>query len=165
MEDAHLGHPLFCTFNQLMLTSTITIVSALAALLLVAKARKRVTKLTTVFLALSSLIYLDPIIGVGPYGVYVFAFVSIVAAVEPSHSLNLKPEHKSFFAITGLIVVLLTIVSTLKLPFVVPKYPFGLLYLAVLAYFYATSKKRLQSRMGVLVVWAGLALRWVILSF
>ncbi|MHA7101505.1 hypothetical protein [Roseivirga pacifica] len=145
-----------------MLTSTITIVCAIAALLLVTNANKRVTKLTTIALALASVLYLDPVIGIGPFGHYVFAFVSIIAAVEPSHSLNLKAYHKSFFVITGLVVVLFSLLTALRLPFYIPKLPFGVLYLAFFGYYFANDKRRLKSRLGILIVWAGLALRWVI---
>lgn len=143
-----------------MISSAITIACALLALYLVKFARKPLTRTLSIFLAISSVIYLDPLIGVGQYGSYVFAFASILASVEPSNSLNLKPHHKSFFVITAVVIVLVTVADVLGFGEHIPKYIFGLTYCIVLAILHYRSPKKLRSRSAILVVWLAEAAKW-----
>lgn len=143
-----------------MISSIITIACAFAALLLVSYARKPLTKNLAIFLALSSLIYLDPFFGIGRFGDYVFAFASILASVEPSNSLNLKPRHKSFFIVTAVVIVLITVSEVLGFSQLIPKYIFGMLYCIVGGALFFRNPKKLRSRSAILVVWLGEALKW-----
>ena len=147
-------------FILVMISSTITIVGALVALFLAARAKKPLTKSVTIALALSSVIYLDPVIGVGQFGYLIFAFVSIMAAVEPSNSLNLKSIHKGFFVTVGVIIVLLAASKFLGFSQLIPKYVLGLLYFITLAILWINDKRKLKSRSGILLVWSVEALKW-----
>lgn len=144
-----------------MLTSTLTLIGAIVALMLSSSTRKPLTKTVTIVLALSSIIYLDPLIGVGQFGYIAFALASILAAVEPSNSLNLKTKHKSFFVAMGVVMVLIAVSEFLGFDHLVPKYAFGLLYAGVLAFFWFTDKRRLKSRSGILLVWLIQAIKWI----
>ncbi len=143
-----------------MIASTITITCAIIGLILARNARKPLTKSVTIFLAIASLIYLDPIIGVGKFGIYVFAFASVMASVEPSNSLNLKPYHKTFFIVTAIVIVLMTTAEVLKIDSLIPKYIFGMLYCITFGTLYFKNPKKLKSRVGILIVWLAEAIKW-----
>lgn len=143
-----------------MISSTITIACAVAALLLVRFARKPLTKFIAVFLAISSIIYLDPFFGIGQFGPYIFAFASILASVEPSNSLNLKPHYKYFFVATAAVIVLVTVSEALGFSQIIPRCIFGILYCVVGGIMYLQNPKKLKSRTPVLIVWLGEAIIW-----
>lgn len=145
-----------------MISSTITILSAGAALFLTGYSRKPITRYITVFLAISSVIYLEPFVGIAPYGYLIYAFASILASVEPGNSLNLKVRHKTFFVAMGIVIVLLATAQFLEFQQYIPVYVLGLLYCSVLAYFLINDKKKkLRSRYGILLVWLATALKWI----
>ena len=142
----------------------ITFLACFTALLLVGNAKNRTTQLSTVLLALSSLISYIPFYGVDRYGVYIFVFFSFFASIETFNSLRLTIGHRVFFFASAAVILLFELMNSMSL-FFLPKYPFALLYLLVLAYLWKTSKRKIYSRMGVLVVWAGVALKWLLASF
>jgi hypothetical protein len=143
-----------------MISSILTLVCALAGLILVRFARKPLTKMVTVMLALSSIIYLDPIMGIGPFGTYVFAFCSVLASVESANSLNLKNYHKAFLIGTAVVIVLITVSEVLGFDEMIPKYIFGMLYLLGFGVLFLKSFKKIKSRLGILVVWSAEAIKW-----
>ncbi|NVK84164.1 MAG: hypothetical protein HWE21_07575 [Cytophagia bacterium] len=119
------------------------------------------TKSVAVFLALSSVIYLEPFFGIAQFGPYFFAFASILASVEPSNSLYLKPHQKYFFIATAVVIVLVTVSEVLGFSEMIPKYIFGFLYCLVGGIIYLKNPKKLRSRTPVLVVWLGEAIKWL----
>lgn len=134
----------------------------MAALLLTRYCYKPQTRYITVFLAISSILYLERFFGIAPYGYLVFAFASILASVEPSNSLNLKVHHKTFFVAMGVAIVLLAAAKFLQFEQYIPKYIFGFLYCLFLGGFVLRDKKKkLKSRYGVLIVWLATALKWM----
>lgn len=146
-----------------MISSTITIACAIAALFLTRLSRKPLTRYVTIILSMSSIIYLDRFIGLASYGYLIFAFASILASVEPNNSLNLKVRHKTFFLIMGIVVVLLAAANFLKFEQYIPEYILGICYCVALALFLLTDKKkRFKSRYGILVVWMGTAIKWIL---
>lgn len=143
-----------------MISSAITIAGAAIALLLVRFAHRPLTKVIAIFLAISSVIYLDPLLGIGKFGPYLFAFASIMASIEPSNSLNLKTHHKYFFVATAVVIVLVTASEVLGFSQIVPKYIFGFLYCLVGGMMYFQSPKKLKYRSAVLIVWLAEAIKW-----
>lgn len=145
-----------------MIPSTITLICAVSALFLTRFSYKPQTRYITVFLAISSILYLEKFFGIAPYGYLVFAFASILASVEPNNSLNLKGQHKTFFVAMGVAIVFLAAARFLQFEEYIPKYILGLLYCLFLGIFVLRDKKkRLKSRYGVLIVWLATALKWM----
>lgn len=149
-----------------MISSTITLICALSALVLTRFSYKSLTRYITVFLAISSVLYLERFFGIAPYGYLVYAFASILASVEPNNSLNLKVYHKSFFVAMGVAIVLMAFARFLAFEQYIPKYILGFLYCLFLGVFILRDKKKkLKSRYGILVVWLATALKWIATLF
>lgn len=145
-----------------MISSTITIAFAIAALILTRYSRKPLTRYVTIFLAISSVLYLERFVGIAPFGYLIYAFASILASVEPSNSLNLKSYHKSFFVAMGVVIVLMATANFLKFQQYIPVYILGFLYCMVVGVFILKDKKRkLKSRYGILLIWLATALKWI----
>mgnify|MGYP005812971401 CR=1 FL=1 len=149
-----------------MISSTITIACAVAALAFTRFTHKPLTRYITVFLAISSVLYLDRFIGIAPFGYLIYAFASILASVEPNNSLNLKVHHKTFFVAMGVVIVLMAAANFLEFDRFIPAYILGFLYCLILGLFlFKDKKKKLKSRYGILVVWLATALKWIATLF
>lgn len=144
---------------------TITIVTAFLALIWGGKVKKRTTQLATVLLAISSLVEYAPFIRGNHFGYYIFIFFSFFAAIECFNSLRLQLGHRAFFFAVAVVIAFFELSQTLSFPFYIPTYPFSLLYLMAMAYLWFTHKRVIFSRFGILIVWAGLALKWLIVLF
>ncbi len=140
----------------------ITIIAALFALIWSKNAKKRTTKTATVLLALSSLIEYDPYFGLNHYSVYFLIFFSFFAAIESMNSLRLTRGHQFFFLGCALVIAFFQLIYLINFPFYIPKYPFALLYMVGLIILWVFSKRKIITRLGILVVWLGVAIKWVI---
>lgn len=143
----------------------ITLITALLALGWAKNAKKQTTKIATVTLALSSLIAYDPYFGISSYGIYFLIFFSFFAAIESMNSLRMTRAHHLFFLGSATVIAFFQLILLIDLPFYIPKYPFAILYIASLALFWIFSKRLVLSRFGVLLVWLGVALKWLLASF
>lgn len=144
-----------------MMTLIVSIGTILFGFIWAASTKKPQTQRITVLLAGSALLQYDTFIGLAPYSFYIITFASVLAGVEPSNSLNLKPYQKSFFLFTSFIFVLFTLEMALTLPFVIDRFYFGIAYMisAILVWFLGS--KKLKSRLGYMVIWFGIAFDWV----
>jgi len=124
--------------------------------------RKRQTKLITVFLALASLSQLDPFIGVAQFSVYLITVASMLAAAEPSNSINLRSHQKAFFIVSAIPFVLLTLLDLSQISLQVDKRYLASVYLLMAFAQLLYKRKKLRSRLGVIVIWAGIALSWLL---
>jgi len=140
----------------------ITIIAALFALIWSKNAKKKTTKTATVLLALSSLIEYDPYFGLNHYAVYLLIFFSFFAAIESMNSLRLTRGHQFFFFGCAAVITFFQLIYLIDFPFYIPKYPFALLYMVGLIILWFFSKRKILTRLGVLAVWLGVALKWIV---
>lgn len=141
---------------------TITIVAAFLALIWGGRVKKRTTQLATVLLAISSLVEYAPFIRGYNFGHYVFIFFSFFAAIECFNSLRLKFSHQAYFVVTPLVIGFFELAKQMSFPYYIPTYPFAVAYLFLMGYFWFTVKRIVFSRFGILIVWAGLAIKWLV---
>ena len=144
-----------------MVFTIVEICAALFALLYTSKIRKPLTKLISVFLALSSLLQFDTLIGVGPYALYLFALVSLVAAAECFNSLNLKVRHRAFFVITAFLIVLVELEHLFTVPFKLENPVLALIFFVVAGFFFLQEKRKIKSRLAIIVLWSAYFLNWL----
>ncbi|OEK01386.1 hypothetical protein BFP97_07580 [Roseivirga sp. 4D4] len=140
----------------------ITIVAAIFALVWSKNAKKKTTKIATVLLALSSLIQYDPYFGLRAYAIYFLIFFSFFAAIESMNSLRLTRGHQFFFLGCATVITFFQLIYLIDFPFHIPKYPFALLYIAGLVILWIFSRRKILTRLGVLAVWLGIALKWMV---
>ncbi|OEK04176.1 hypothetical protein [Roseivirga misakiensis] len=140
----------------------ITLLAALIALIWAGKIKKRTTKLATVLLALSSLIDYTPYLKGYGIGQYTFIFFSFFAAIESYNSLRLSKGQRALFFSMPILIGFFELMDFVSLPFHIPRYPFGLLYLLAFAFYLLLAKKKIFSRAGVLIVWSAVALKWLL---
>jgi hypothetical protein len=143
----------------------ITLITALLALGWAKNAKKRTTKIATVLLALSSLIAYDPYLGISSYGIYFLIFFSFFSAIESMNSLRMTWAHHLFFVGSAVVITLFQLMVLIDFPFYIPKYPFAIFYIVCLALLWYFSKRKIFSRFGVLLVWLGVAVKWLLTSF
>lgn len=143
----------------------ITVIAAVLALGWAGRAKKRTTKIATILLALSSLIEYDPYFGMRSYGIYFLIFFSFFAAIESLNSLRMTRAHHVFFLGSAITITFFQLIALVDFPFYVPKYPFSILYLTMLTFFWVFTKRKIFTRFGILMIWLGVALKWLILSF
>lgn len=143
----------------------ITLIIAFLALLWVKNAKKKTTKIATVLLAISSLVQYDPYFGIRTYGIYLLIFFSFFAAIESMNSLRMTRAHHLFFLGSASVITIFHVLSLIDFPFYIPKLPFAILYLVCLTLFWVFSKRKIYSRFGILIVWLGVALKWLLISF
>lgn len=143
----------------------ITLITALLALVWSKNAKKKTTKIATILLAVSSLVQYDPYFGIRSYGIYLLIFFSFFAAIESMNSLRMTRAHHVFFLGSASVVAFFQLILLIELPFYIPKYPFAILYLICFTLFWVFSSRKVFSRLGVLIVWLGVALKWLLISF
>jgi len=143
----------------------ITLIAVFAAFLWAGKIKKRTTQWTTVLLAFSSLIDFVPFFKGYQVGQYIFIFFSFFAGIESLNSLRLTIAHRILFLATPTIIAFFELIERLSVPYYIPKYPFVLIYFATIIYFWWSSRNKVSSRLGIIIIWAGLALKWLVLSF
>lgn len=141
---------------------TITIVAAFLALIWGGRVKKRTTQMATILLAISSLVEYAPFIRGHSFGYYTFIFFSFFAAIESFNSIRLKASHRSFFFATASGIAFFELARQLSFPFYIPTNLFAAAYLLLMGYFWFTAKKIIFSRFGVLIIWAGLAIKWLV---
>ncbi len=146
------------------MTLIISLGSILFAFVWAVGIKRPLTQRITVFLAFVSLLQFDTFIGLSTYSFYAITFASILAGIEPGNSLNLKPYQKNFFLATSYIFILFTLENILNFPFTINRAYFGGLYLLVAGIVVLKGFKRVRSRVGVIVIWAGFALNWLLTS-
>lgn len=147
------------------MTHIVSLGSILFAFIWALKVERPLTQRVTAFLAFSSLLPFDSFIGLAPYSFYFITFASILAGIEPGNSLNLKSYQKNFFLVTSFVFVLFALQEILKFPFTINKGYFGFLYLLSAAFIVFEGFKKVNTRLGVIVIWAGYAFNWVLSSF
>lgn len=140
----------------------ITLVTAFSALYLVQNVKKKMTKAAVVLLVISSLIEYDPYFGIGRYGIYFIIFFSFFAAIESLNSMRMTRVHNAFFLGSAIVIALFELLILIGFPFDIPKYPFAFFYLIGFSLCYMLSRRKIFTRLGVLVVWLGVALKWLL---
>lgn len=143
----------------------ITIIAALFALVWSKNAKKKTTKVATVLLALSSLIEYDPYFGLSSLSIYLLIFFSFFAAVESRNSIRLTRAHQFFFLGCAGVIAFFQLLDLIDFPFFIPKYPFAILYVISLIVLLTFSRRKILTRLGILAVWLGLALKWIVNAF
>lgn len=141
---------------------TITIVAAFLALIWGGRVKNRTTQFAAIMLAVSSLLEYAPFIRGHYFGYYFFIFFSFFAAIECFNSLRLKSSHRAYFVLTASVIAFFELARLLSFPYHIPTYPFAITYLLLMAYFWFTAKRIVFSRFGILIVWAGLAIKWLV---
>ena len=124
-------------------------------------ARKQLTVLSTVLLAISSLLCLVGFWGIDSYAPYLFAFFSVFATIESQNSLRFSQFTKFFFFISGILMAFFAVFNLFTLPFSIPQFPFAIAYIALLGVVYFKFKKEIYTRMGILIVWLAEAITWI----
>ena len=109
---------------------------------------------------MSLLLKQENLIGVDSYAYYLFAFVFLVAAAECYNSLNLKVRHKIFFVISAFTIVLVEIMHLFNLPFAIESPLIALIYMIMAAYLFFNERKKIKSRLAILVLWTVYFLDW-----
>lgn len=142
----------------------ITLITAFLALYWAKNAKKKTTKIATVLLAISSLVQFDPYFGIRSYGIYLLIFFSFFAAIESMNSLRMTRAHHLFFLGSASVITIFQLILLIDFPFYVPKLPFAILYFVCFTLFWVFSKRQIYSRLGVLIVWLGVALKWLLMS-
>lgn len=145
-----------------MLSTAIIVVTSFLGFYCTSMAKKPMTKYVIVILGLASLLTSPYLNSLAPFSTYFYVFVSFVAAIEPQSSLHLKAKHKAFFSVVGFIIVLVFILQMLQIGIELPKYPFGIGYLLSFALLWLTSMKKIKTRLGILIIWAGQFSLWSI---
>ncbi|MFY0593017.1 hypothetical protein [Roseivirga sp.] len=140
----------------------ITLLAAFIALLWSRKAKKSTTLWATVLLAISSAVDYLPFLKEYDVGYYLFAFFSVFAGIESQNSLRLNKAHRLLFAATPLVIAFFLLIQLIALPYYIPKYPFAIIYILALLYFWFSSRRKIFSRFGILVVWLALAMKWLL---
>ena len=145
-----------------ILSILISIGTILFGLVWASRLRKKQTKSVTIVLALATLTQHDHYIGLDEYSLFIIAAGSLLAGVEPSNSINLKPFQKAYFLIASLIFIILALASIISLPIPINKSYLAILYLSMSLCLLIHKSRKLRSRLGIVVIWAGIVTTWLI---
>ncbi|GEM_PF-1994623 len=145
-----------------MLLTILEIGAAVFALFYTSKVRKPMTRMITVALAMSMLLKYDTLIGVAPFALYIFAFISLIASAECFNSLNLKTRHRSFFVASSFLIVLVEIEHLAKIPFRIENPVFAFIFFLAAFYFFFTERKKINSRLAIILLWSAYFANWLI---
>lgn len=140
-----------------MITSTIIVISGIMGLLWVKQVHNNFTRLVNIMLSVSAIS--TAISSYSPYGI---AFFSLLASFEATNSFSMKRQQVIFMVISGITFFALSLASLFPIPFEIPYWLFSLVFLSAFAFYWKSKKKNIFSRTGILIVWSGIALAWLI---
>lgn len=145
-----------------MITSTIIAVSGVMGLLWIKKVRNNFTKLVNVMLSFSAISIAIPYFGIASYAPYAIAFFSLLASFEATNSFSLNKSQVHFMVISGIAFFGLSLTLLFQIPFQIPYWLFSSLFLIAFAYCWKVKKRNVYSRVGILIVWSGVSIAWLI---
>jgi hypothetical protein len=145
-----------------MITSTIIALAGVMGLLWIKKIRNNFTKLVNAMLGLSAISIFVPYFGISSYSPYAIAFFSLLASFEATSSFSMQRPQVIFMVISGITFFVLSITLLLPAPFEIPYWAFSSLYLLAFAFHWKTKKKNIYSRTGILIIWGGISIAWLV---
>lgn len=143
--------------SAIILASAIYLISSILGIYWCTKRIGRLTRFVTFALTLSTFLAAIPKFSLNLYASYAFAFFSILAAVEVFESIRVKPHHRTLFVYSSVVFTYFTLANGMGWPFFIPKTPFLLPILFFVPRFWIREKKRVYSRMGIMLLWFGQA--------
>ena len=148
-----------------MLSTAILLFSGVMGLYRSTKAPNPFTKFSTVLLSGACLSLIVPHDLARAYAPYFMAFACFMAGFEPGNSRRLKTIHKTFFGVFGIIFAFVVVDRVLTWPIALVFWPLVLIYFGALIWLLTKDQKMLRTRMGIIIVWCGLALDHLIRLF
>ena len=144
-----------------MITSTIIAVSSATGLLWIKKVRNNFTKLVNIMLSLSAISIAIPYFGISSYSPYAIAFFSLLASFEATTSFSMNRPQVLFMIVSGIAFFGLSLTSLFSMPFEIPYWLFSSFFLIAFAYCWRVKKRKIYSRVGILIVWSGISIAWL----
>lgn len=147
-----------------MITSIIIALFGFFSLLWVKKTKNNFTKLVNTMLGISAMAMAIRYYGISDYAPFAITFFSFLASFEATNSFAMQRQQIVFFVLSGFLFGLLSIVLVYPLPFSFVSWPFVLLFFGLFAYHWSSHKKKIRSRLGILIAWIGLGLAELIIE-
>jgi hypothetical protein len=145
-----------------MITSTIIALAGVMGLLWMKKVRNNFTKLVNAMLGLSAISILISYLGISSYSPYAIAFFSLLASFEATSSFSMNRQQVIFMIVSGITFFVLSITMLFPAPFEIPYWAFSILFLLAFVFHWKTKKKNIYSRVGILIVWSGISIAWLV---
>lgn len=145
-----------------MITSTIIVISGIMGLLWIKQVHNNFTKLVNIMLSVSAISMAIPYLDISSYSHYSIAFFSLLASFEATNSFSMKRQQVIFMVISGITFFALSLASLFPISFEIPYWLFSLAFLSAFAFYWKSKKKNIFSRTGILIVWSGIAVAWLI---
>lgn len=141
-----------------MIPSFIVALAGVFGLFKVKKSKSQFTKLVTVLLSLGAIASIVNYYEISTYSPVALGFFSLLASFESTSSFSMQRSQIVFFVLCGFGFFVFSIISVLPIEIKVFDWPFLLLFFIGLGYYWYYSKRKLRSRVGILIVWSGLAI-------
>tara|TARA_R110001599_G_scaffold151792_5_gene336814 strand:- start:20960 stop:21418 length:459 start_codon:yes stop_codon:yes gene_type:complete len=144
-----------------MISSLIVALAGVLGLLNVKKSRSQFTKLVIVLLGFSAIASVVNYYEVSTYAPVAIGFFSLLASFESTSSFSMKRPQMAFFVLSGFGFFVFSMASVLPLDIYVLDWPFLILFFIGFGYHWYNHKTKLKSRVGILIIWSGLAFSWL----
>tara|TARA_R110000796_G_scaffold77585_1_gene173408 strand:+ start:138774 stop:139232 length:459 start_codon:yes stop_codon:yes gene_type:complete len=144
-----------------MIPSLIVVLAGFLGLLNVKKSRSQFTKLVIVLLGFSAIATAVNYYEISTYAPVAIGFFSLLASFESTSSFSMKRPQIIFFVLSGFGFFVFSLASVLPLDVYIIDWPFLILFFIGFGYHWHNHRKKLKSRIGVLIIWLGLALSWL----
>lgn len=148
-----------------MLSTLLTLISGVLGLFWSVKARNSFTKLTGIFLSLSSISTAVGYAGVERYATYGLAIFCLMAAYEPSESKRIKSSQKTYFGFSGILFSVISIDEHLYLPFDLTLWPLVIVFFVATVWVFTLGFKMIRTRLAYICVWVAHGLIGLIDAF
>ncbi|MGW8123437.1 hypothetical protein ACV07N_12325 [Roseivirga echinicomitans] len=143
-----------------MTASLITAFGGVFGLLCLRLAKSNFTKFVIFLLAVSAIATVVNYKGVSTYAPMALGFCSLLASFESTSSYLMEKPQIIFFVLSGLGFFVFSMISILPLEIYLLDWPFLILFFIGFGYHWHNHRRKLWSRLGILVVWSGLAISW-----
>ncbi|KYG75446.1 hypothetical protein [Roseivirga echinicomitans] len=144
-----------------MISSLIVALAGVFGLLNVKKSRNQFTKVVIVLLGFSAIASVINYYEVSFYAPIAIGFFSLLASFESTSSFLMKRSQVAFFVLSGFGFFVFSMASVLPIDFSVLDWPFLILFFIGFGYQWYRHGEKIKSRMGILIVWSGLAISWL----
>ncbi|KOF02102.1 hypothetical protein AWW67_10390 [Roseivirga seohaensis] len=144
-----------------MISSLIIALAGVFGLFKLKKAKSQFTKLVIVLLGFSAIASVVNYYEISTYAPVAIGFFSLLASFESTSSFSMKKPQILFFVLSGLGFFIFSLASVLPLDVYIIDWPFLILFFIGLGYHWFNHGKKIKSRMGILIVWSGLAISWL----
>ncbi|WP_323756624.1 hypothetical protein [Roseivirga sp.] len=144
-----------------MISSLIVALAGVFGLFNVKKSRSQFTKVVIVLLGFSAIASVVNYYEISSYAPIAVGFFSLLASFESTSSFSMKRSQVAFFVLSGFGFFVFSMASVLPMDFQVLDWPFLILFFVGFGYHWHKHGEKIKSRMGVLVVWSGLAISWL----